>query len=277
MPDIHKLLARIARQEENLRSGEFLAPCVQGGQVRSHIAGIVYTFTPELRRFEGWGIFQAADGQTATLVEEASLPQIAEYLHTFPAFRLRLACPLQHQTWLAYPSNESDMRQRLRHVKPVPVHLVMEGAAFEQIVARWDGKSWWFEEVDRRADPGVMETLRLALKQETLPEELRFKGLTPEMRTVYDLATQHTEGFSQHKREERRLGKALRQGGGELKQFQDRGDYWRVDWTTADGQHQTSAIAKRDLTVISAGICLSGQDRDFDLQSLVGVVEGWED
>ena len=43
------------------------------------------------------------------------------------------------------------------------------------------------------------------------------------------------------------------------------------------GQRHTSAIGKGDLTVISSGICLSGRARDFDLQSLVGVMDGqWE-
>ena len=43
------------------------------------------------------------------------------------------------------------------------------------------------------------------------------------------------------------------------------------------GRSRTSAIAKSDLTVMSAGVCLAGGDRTFDLQSLVGVVQGsWE-
>ena len=58
-----------------------------------------------------------------------------------------------------------------------------------------------------------------------------------------------------------------------LREFHDRGDFWLVEWTTRDGERHTSAIAKKELTVVSAGICLSGRDRDFDLQSLVGVVE----
>ena len=46
-----------------------------------------------------------------------------------------------------------------------------------------------------------------------------------------------------------------------------------VEWQTFDGEYHSSAISKQDLTVISSGICLSGLDRDFDLQSLVGVIE----
>lgn len=273
MNDIRKLLDSFAAQEEQLRSTQFLAPCVRGGRIRTRVAGMVYTFTPKPRKFEGWGIFEPVDQQTAAMVVEAELPQVAEYLRQFKPFRLRLAYVLQGKTWLAYPVNEADMRQRVGSVKPVPVQLVTEGTSFEQIVARWDGQSWWLEELDRHADPLVVEELRSALRQLISPLEVRFKGITPEMRSLYDLVTQQTEGFSQHHRDERRLQKALKMGGGELREFRDRGDYWTVEWKTADGQQHTSAIAKTDLTVIGAGICLSGRDRDFDLQSLVGVIE----
>ncbi|MBD2093068.1 hypothetical protein H6F67_24785 [Microcoleus sp. FACHB-1515] len=272
MTDIRKLLTEIADAEAQLRSTQFLAPCVKGGQVRTKVSGMVYTFTLK-QKFEGWGIFQPVNEQQATLIETANLPQIVAYLQQFSIARLRLASRLQHQTWLAYPVNEADMRQRFKTVKPVAVHLVTEGVAFEQIIARWNGNSCWFEEVDRRADPAIAETLQLALKQQISVEELRFKGLIPEMRSLYQLVADRTEGFSQPQRDQKRLNQALKLGGGELQQFHDRGDYWTVDWTTADGTRHTSAIAKTDLTVVSSGICLSGRDRDFDLQSLVGVME----
>jgi hypothetical protein len=112
------------------------------------------------------------DEQTATLVEEADLPQISAYLQQFATIRLRLVYRLQNQTWLAYPINESDMRQRFKTVKPVVVHLTTEGVGFEQILARWNGNSCWFEDVvreafpkgNRRADPAIAETLQANLK-----------------------------------------------------------------------------------------------------------------
>lgn len=276
MTDICKLLNQIANAEAQLQSTQFLAPCVQGGRVRTRVAGMVYTFTLKPRQFEGWGIFQAVDEQTATLIEEADLPQIAAYLQNFQAVRLLLAHGLQGQTWLAYPVNKADMRQRFKTVKLIPVHLVSEGVAFEQIIARWTGQSCWFETVDRRADPESKEKLQSALKQLTPVKELQFKGITPEMRSIYELVRQSTAGFAQPQQDEKRLKKALQTSGGDLHQFHDNGDYWTVDWTTGDGTRHTSAIAKTDLTVISSGICLSGRDRDFDLQSLVGVMEQQE-
>ena len=276
MVDIRNLLSQLAAQETQLCDTQFLAPCTRNGRVQTRLSGIVYTFKPKPRNFEGWGIFQPVNEKTAAVIEEPSLPQVTEYLQLFVPIRLQLACALQGQTWLAYPVNESDARQRFGVTKPVPVHLVTDGATFEQIIARWDGQSWWFEDIDRRADPLPSEELKKALKKVVSPQEIRFKGMTPEMRTVYELVAQQTEEFSekfQQRRDENRLRQALQMGGGELREFRDRDDYWLIEWTAGNGTRHSSAIAKNDLTVVSAGICLSGLDRNFDLQSLVGVIE----
>ncbi|MGB5963635.1 MAG: hypothetical protein WBG73_23565 [Coleofasciculaceae cyanobacterium] len=301
MADIRNLLNQIAAQESQLVETQFLAPCVPGGLVRTAVCNIVYTFAPQPPDFEGWGIFQPVDGKTAAVVEEASLPQLAEYLKLLKPWRLRLAYLWQGQTWLAYPVNESDMQQRLGVAKPVLVHLVTEATAFEAIMARFDGAAWWFDEIDRRADPQAAEQLKESLRQVRLPEVVRFAGMTPEMLTVYDLAWRQSEAYQvqqeaaqrqpraqprQHRRhqipsplrrrqrtEEGRLREALQMGGGDLQAFRDQGEFWQVEWMTCNGERHTSAISKGDLTVISSGICLSGGDRNFDLQSLVGVIE----
>lgn len=122
----------------------------------------------------------------------------------------------------------------------------------------------------------MAEQLREAFSKVTPPEEVRFRGMTPEMRSVYNLAVQPALAFQsllQHRQHENRLRKALHMGGGELQEFCDRGEFWQIEWTTGNGERHASAIAKNDLTVVSSGICLSGRDRDFDLQSLVGVIE----
>jgi hypothetical protein len=275
MTDIRKLLEQISREEQQLKSTQFLAPCVNGGRVRTRVAGMVCTFMPKPRNFEGWGIFQVQTDTTAALVEEADSFPVAEYLQHFPQFRLRLAYRLRGQTWLGYPVSEADLRQRIFHVpiQPILVHLVTEGGAFETIVTRFDGQAWWFDQIDRRADPEEVDQLKSRLKQLTAMEDLRFPGITPEMRIAYDLVSQQMPGFSPFHRDGQRLQNALKVGGGELHEFQDRGNYWMVEWTTGNGDRHTSAIAKTDLTVISSGICLSDRDRDFDLQSLVGVIE----
>ncbi len=276
MTDIRKLINQLAIQEAELTNIQFLAPCVKNGRVKTRVAGIIYTFESQPKKFAGWGIFQPINEKIAKFLEEPSLPQLEEYLQLLKPLRFFLAYQLKGQTWLAYPTNESDAQQRFGFAKPVAVHLVTEGIMFEQIIARFDGASWWFEDIDRRADPLVAEELREAFKNITPPKELKFKGMTPEIRTVYDLVARQKKEFMQkmqHQKDEKRLREALAIGGGELQNFRGRSNYWQVEWVTGNGERHTSAINKNDLTVVSAGICLSGGDRHFDLQSLVGVVE----
>lgn len=286
--NIHSLLNKVAAQESSFAVTRFVAPCVAGGRVRVRVAGFVQTFTPHPADFEGWGIFTANREGTAALAEEADLPIVASYLSALPLLRARLARPLQNRTWLAYPVAEGDMRQRFGSARPFPVHLVTDGAPFETVTVRGDGGgAWWFDDIDRRADPQPAEHLREALHGTTDPAGLHFPGLTPEMRTAYDLVAQQDVRFAalMAKRrqatavrdrwvsDEDRLRTALEVGGGALRNFTDRGDYWLVEWATGNGERHTSAIGRADLTVLSAGVCLSGEDRNFDLQSLVRVIE----
>lgn len=70
-----------------------------------------------------------------------------------------------------------------------------------------------------------------------------------------------------------RLTRALQRGGGSLRSFSVDGDSFQVHWQDSRGIRRHSSIRRNDLTVLSSGICLSGRDSDFDLTSLVGVLE----
>ena len=276
MANIRRLLSVLAAKEDELRGTRFLAPCVGGGEVSLRGGGLVYSFTPQPRNFEGWGVFEPIDETTAELIEEAGPRLIGEYLKGFKQIRLRLAYRIEGQTWLAYPVNEADARQRLGTRDPQQVYLTSEGAQFEQIVARWDGAVCWFEELDRRADPLNAERLREALRDKTPPAYLSWKGCTPEMRGCYVQAVQQRKGCWQKLRyqsDEQRLHEALAFSDGQLISFEEQGDCWEVQWATPSGSSYISIIRKQDLTVIDAGFCLSDLDSDFDLQSLVKVAE----
>jgi hypothetical protein len=282
---IKNLIKAMAQEEKQALNAEFFAPCVRGGRLRARVNKLIYTFKPLPEDFEGWGIFLPVSNKEAELLEEASLYQVAEYLQLLKPLRVRLAQRLRGQTWLAYPANESDAQQRFGAARPFIIHLVSEGAQFEQVMARTDGSAFFFEDTDRRSDPVIAQTLRGELTNNTRVEDLRFANLTPEMQTTFQLALQPYVPPAKRRHrgsppdpppqsDEARLHNALQMGGASLEGFADRGDYWTVEWTSRSGERHTSAIGKEDLTVISSGICLSGMDRDFDLQSLVGVIEG---
>ncbi|MCP5419050.1 MAG: hypothetical protein H6970_00975 [Gammaproteobacteria bacterium] len=276
MTDARRLIEELARQEKELYRRTFLAPCVRGGQVRTRLAGLIHTFTANPANREGWGIFHPRDAVTADWITVAEPEQIAAYLGLLPAMRWYLALRLRGRTWLAYPFNEGDARQRLGRCQPMPVHLVERGQALEGVIARWDGTAFWFDALDRRADPQLADQARESLRAFRSPETLRLPGLTPELRVAYTLALKGTAGYRARRTahdDRERLRRALDMAGGRLRDYREHDDYWLVEWLSAKGERHTSAIAKRDLTVISAGICLDGEDRRFDLQSLVGVME----
>lgn len=269
---MQRLIEKMARAEREMVNTQFLAPRIRTSDVVVRIRGLTKTFQPTPSNFEGWGIFRITTDETAELSQQADRVQVGKYLKGLKTARFYLVRQLRDGTWLATPVNGSTFENSFGAVRPVPIHLVTMGRAFEQVVGRWDGRNFWFDKADRRGDPKLPRSLAAALKNFVNPDALQIKGLTPELREAYRLVFEKDDRL-RVRCSEARLKQALALGGGQLESFIDGGDYWNTRWVTSDGEQHISAIRKSDLTVLSAGICLDGEDQKFDLPSLVGVVE----
>lgn len=296
MRDIFRtLIETLGGQEAAAEGRGFLAPCVPGGILRTRVCGLIKSYRADPESFEGWGHFLPCDDRTAVLDRTADVWDVAEYLNRLASLRVWMVSPLRGQTWLAVPVNASDAIQKTGSSAPIAVRLTEGSAQLDRAVVRFDGASWWFEESDRRGDPIQSERVRALLREGVSTME-DTPGATPELRLAYEMAVdptgrlpvvQHADRSTGHAGRSRaqvepdaqgagweRIQAALLAAGGQLIEARNQGDFWWVEWQTSHGETHHSAIAKTDLTVISAGICLDGGDRDFDLQSLVGVVEG---
>jgi hypothetical protein len=250
---------------------EFLAPALRGGVVQVRIAGVVCRLKVEPADFQGWGVFQPRSHTAAQVVRTARLAERQRYLQLFPLVRLILF-DKRHDLWLALPAHRADTRFKIDGM--VPVEFVEDAQPFEVIESRFDGVHFWYAGPDARWDPGHGVYLRQALEKMVPPDELQRPGLTAEERAVY--AAHHwlryqASAEARRQRAEDRVREALAHGGAELQNLLERGDVYTVTFEI-DGRRHTSVVDKNNLGVQVAGICLSGQDEDFDLTSLVGVL-----
>jgi hypothetical protein len=264
-------LSRLAAAEEKFLASEFLAPVICGGGVQVRVAGVICALRIQPADFTGWGVFRPASHAEATLVRQARLAERQRYLELFPRVRLILAGKGDEQ-WLAVPAHRGDSRFQVDG--SIPVRLVEDAQLFEVIETRFDGAQFWYQGPDPRWDPAMANFLRQELGRLTPPEKLERSGLTAEERAAYAQSYwpryEASEEGRRH-REEGRLRDALAHAGAELKDYVERQDVYTVTYEV-DGERHVSAVSKKDLSVQVAGICLSGEDEHFDLQSLVGVI-----
>lgn len=268
------MINRLALEEESVLSRSFVAPVLRGQQVAVRVAGIAYTMSVVEEGFEGWAVLKAVNARQATVCSEASLEQIKKYLHLLPRFRLVLLDYFDHQLW-AVQASTADSRVRIDG--PVPLQLAQRPARFETVCARFDGATFWFESVDRRRDPTVARSLRAALQSDVSPEQVRVLNAVPQEKLAYRILwlREHPDRAGMQMSQQtdlQRIQGALRHAGAQLEgMWQESSDQIAVRYLV-DGSPHVSRIRPGDLSVISAGICLSGRDQDFDLTSLVGVM-----
>ena len=264
-------LNRLAAAEASAFANEFLAPVVRGGAVHVKIAGVVCRFRVNEAYFEGWGVFKADSPSTAKLVRPARLAERRQYLDLFPLLRV-IVCLRAGPHWLAIPAHRTDSRFQIEGM--IPVRLIEDAQLFEVVQTRFDGAQAWFDGPEPGHDPGRSAYLRQALTAMVAPDELNRPGLTAEERSAYTanyLPRLRVQLEAQRDRVEERIRAALSHAGATFRDYQDRGDVYRVTYEV-DGRRHVSIVDRNDLSVQAAGICLSGEDRLFDLQSLVGVL-----
>jgi hypothetical protein len=268
---LNDALKRLADAEAHFLSSEFLAPVLRGSQVQVRIAGVVCTLRVQPADFEGWGVFRPTSHSEATLVRQARLAERQRFLELFPLVRLLIA-GRHEDDWLALPAHRGDTRFHIEGM--APVRLIEDAQLFETIHTRFDGTNFWYAGGDPRWDPATATFLRRSLDKLVPPDKLSRSALTAEERDAYAASywpRYHASEEAKRNREEERLRGALEHAGAELKHYVERQDVYAVTFEV-DGRRHTSAVAKRDLSVQVAGICLSGEDEKFDLQSLVGVI-----
>ncbi len=273
MTHVLDLIDRLARAEDELRSRRFLSPCVPGVRLRVRIDGLVHAFAPNPPRYAGWGLFQPIDSKRAQLVKRPDDALVNRYLEHLPSERFYAVKQAKGKAWWAMPLSAEAFRARHGRDGPIVVHLCKNVASFETIVVRWDGASFWFDQVDRFADPVLPEKLRVGFTEGKELEELQLAGITPELVDAYVWAS--LWDVEQRKKSlEGSLAHALKIGGGKLVTFRDTDTHLVVEWRDRLGRRHSSAIQKNALQVQSAGaVCLQGRDADFDLTSLVGVMD----
>ncbi len=267
-PNILRAISQLAHVEKEFFEQEFIAPVVRGRKVSVRIAGVVCAMEIDPPSFRGWGIFLPVTPRQAMLDRPATLAHRRMYLELFARVRLIVVRKLREHA-LVVPANSSDLR--LSTDGTIRVELIGEAEPFDCVIARFDGQTFWFDQLDEAIDPRLAAHLRRSLIELAEPKAIDRPGLTLGQRWAYSLAYAARLKELPAYRNETRLREALAHAGAELRDFAQSGDYFRVSFNL-DGLRHLSTVNRRDLTVASAGICLSGRDRDFDLASLVGVL-----
>jgi hypothetical protein len=266
------LFNKLATAENDFFSSQLFSPVLKGKPIRVRIAGILFTLeVVKPKNFEGWGVFSPVNYKTARFIREPNMAEKEQYFRLFPALRLVL-CRNANNQWGGVPANQADTRFKIQGV--VPIQLISEVQMFDHIKVRFDGTSIWFEQIDPRSNPRTAIYLRECATKLLEPKKLELPGLTQEDRDAYQIAygiALAADIEAKRDKQEERIKDALDRAGAKYQSYIERKDTYTIEYTV-DGTKHRSVVKKDTLAVESAGICLAGTDRNFDLQSLVGVI-----
>jgi hypothetical protein len=271
--DVLAIISKIGEKENQLLNKVFISPVFSNTIVATNVDGMLYSFSiPKVNG--GWYQVQPIDVKSAKIKGPAELFERENYLKCLDKIRLILVMK-KDGVFYGVPDKANKFGFRVDNLLPVFLHddVAMD---FDRVIARFDGGNIWFESIDQGNDPAKADYLRDCKQKVLEPLELKFSGLTLEERIAYTLRlTFDKRLFIDRKKDG--LKNAVEFAGGSFVKFVERSDHYSVTYKVGSESY-TSYVSKDPVhSVISAGLCLQGNDRLFDLKSLVTVIrEGQE-
>ena len=201
---------------------------------------------------------------TATTLSPAAPWEQYTFLEQLPRFYIITLFRVRENTWLCVPYNAADAAQRYwPNSTPREVHLVNENISqLTCISARLFADIMLYESVAR-------------IIAETSPSIGLARGIIREREVELEKRQRELERLERdavlRNSLEGRIEQHLDFMGASVVQWEEEGEGVRVTWEY-EGYRHTSRIA-RDTSVLSAGICLSGTDREHNLSTLVATIQ----
>jgi len=268
MSNVLNLIDELGEAEDSLTEKEFVSPVFYNTQVAARVLGMTYTFQVPKRK-PGWYLFRPVDTKKARITGEADFIQIEEYMKCLPKLRLVITQKVK-DVYQGLPIKNNKFG--LPNTSCLPILLTDDMALeFDQVLCRYDGVNIWYEGYDVSYDPSRGDYLRKCFEKLVDAKTLRYPGLTFEEKAAYNLRVALDKKFHED-RKKVALQTDVEHAGGTFKSFRERKDNFVVSYEV-DGHQYESIIAKdTHHTVLTAGVCLSGGDRAFDLKSLITVL-----
>lgn len=264
---INTLFEKLAAQELSFSETEFLAPVLAGQKIKIKITNVIMELKVLPKRFSGWGVFKCVDFRTARRTRVASEFERGEYLNLFPSIRMIVVKNGDDFNGVSLPDN------RFKITGQIPISLPIELEQFDCVSVRYDGQNFWFDskvfDYAQQAD-----YLREQFVVKTKVDKLSTPGLLAEHISAYKFAQDELIRLTKVTVDDR-IRAAVERGGGVYKTHKNLGSGYTITYEL-NGEDYTSTV-DNNLHVQSAGICLSGTDKNFDLQSLMSVIREGDD
>ena len=265
--DVLDLISKIGKQESSLTQRTFVSPNFNNDTVATRVEGIVYTFS--VPKKEGWFKFQPLNSKKARVVGPAELDEIEGYQKQLGKVRVVLVMK-QQDMFMGIPDKTNNFGLGFNNL--MPVYLCGDYPSdFDRIIARYDGANLWYERVDTGNDPAKGDYLRECMAKVVLPKDIKFSGLTMEEKHAYAMRLTFDRKLVEDQKKDQ-LKQDVEFAGGKFIGFSEKSDHFAITYMV-DGQQFTTRVTKDPRRmVVSAGLCLAGNDRKFDLKSLVTVI-----